>query len=113
LTVADFLFLKYTGIAPGLKNTWWFALLISLLAGAGITLGCGGASLTKRFMSAAAWGILTGVLYTLASAYFLQETSIVLDKLTINAAWHMFIFTLFSTIAAVVTELRLPDPHLK
>jgi hypothetical protein len=113
LGAADFLFLRYTGVVPGLKDTWWLVLLIAILCGAGVTLGCGGAVLSRRIISAAVWGILTGILYTAASAIFMQEGNLILGELAVTAAWRMFIFTIFGTIAAVVTELRLPDPNIK
>ncbi|UCH92976.1 MAG: hypothetical protein JSV88_22150 [Candidatus Aminicenantes bacterium] len=113
LGAADFLFMKYTGIAPGLKHTWWFALLITFLCGAGVTLGCGGAALSKRIVSAAIWGILTSLLYTAVSALLIQKGNIIPNELAVTAAWRMFIFTLLGTIAAMITELRLPDPNIK
>jgi hypothetical protein len=113
LGAADFLFLGYTGIVPGLKDTWWLVLLIAFLCGAGVTLGCGGAPLSKRIISAALWGILTGLIYTAASAIVMQEGNIIPGELALTAAWRVFIFTIFAASAAVVTELRLPDPDLK
>lgn len=113
LIAADFLFLRHTGIFPGLKDTWWLVLLIAFLCGAGVTLGCGGAVLPKRIISAAVWGILTGLLYTVVSAIVMQEGNIIPGELAITAAWRVFIFTIFGAMAAVITELRLPDPNLK
>ena len=113
LMAADFLFLKYTGIVPGLKDTWWFILAITILSGVGITLGCYGAALSRRILSALVWGILTGLLYTVGSALLIQKENILPGELAINAGWHVFIFALFSVTAAVVTELRLPDPFIK
>lgn len=112
LGATDFLFLRYTGIVPGLKDTWWLWLLIAFLCGAGVTIGCGGAALSKRFSSAALWGILTGFLYSAVSAIFVHTGPIIPGDLAVTVAWRVFIFTIFSTIAAVVTELRLPDPNL-
>jgi hypothetical protein len=113
LIAAGSLFLGYTGIAPGLKDTWWLVLLIAVLCGAGVTVGCGGAAISRRLVSAAVWGILTGLLYTAASVIVMQEGNIIPGELAITAAWRVFIFTIFATIAAVVTELRLPDPNIK
>jgi hypothetical protein len=110
LGAADFLFLRYTGIVPGLKDTWWLVLLIAFLCGAGVTIGCGGAALSKRLVSTAVCGVLTGLLYTAASAIFGQGGNIIPGELAVTAAWRVFIFTIFGTIAAVITELRLPNP---
>ena len=112
LITADFLFLRYTGTIPGLKDTWWLVLLIAFLCGAGVTIGCGGAPLSKRIISAAFWGILTGLLYTTASTIFMHTGPIIPGDLAVTVAWRVFIFPILSTIAAVITELRLPDPNL-
>ncbi len=112
LVAADFLFLEYIGIVPGLKDTGWLLLSVSILSGVGITLGCGGAALSRRILSALAWGVLTGLLYTAGTALLLQEGNILPGELAINAGWHVFILSLFSVIGAIITELRLPDPSL-
>lgn len=111
LGAADLLFLKYIGFMPTLKNTWWFALLIIVLCGAAITLGCGGAPLSKRFISAALWGVLTALLYTGVSAaiiFWVQHETVIVGDVLTNGAWRVFIFTLFAAIAAAFTELRPP-----
>jgi hypothetical protein len=113
LAAADLLFLGYTGIVPGLKDTWWLVLLIAILCGVGVTIGCGGAAFSRRILSAVVWGILTGLLYTVGSALLLQNGNILPGELAINTGWHVFILALFSVIAAVITELRLPDPNIK
>ncbi len=109
LGAVDFLFLRYIGFMPTLKDTWWFALLIIVVCGAAVTSGCGGAALSRRFISAALWGVLTAFLYTGVSAAIIsrvqQETIIVGDMVT-GGAWRVFIFTLFAAIAAAITELR-------
>jgi hypothetical protein len=93
---------------PGLRDTWWLALAISFLCGAGITLGCGGASLSKRFFSAALWGVLSGLLYIVISAFFVFPGLIASGDMVIGAAWRVFIFAIFSAIGAIYTEIRLP-----
>jgi hypothetical protein len=113
LGTADFLFLGYTGIVPGLKDTWWLMLLIAILCGVGVTIGCGGAAFSRRILSAVVWGIFTGLLYTAASVMVMQEGNIIPGELAVTAFWRVFIFTIFGTIAAAVTELRLPDPYIK
>jgi hypothetical protein len=115
LGAADLLFLKYIGFMPTLTDTWWFALLIIVLCGVAVTMGCGGAPISKRFISAALWGVLTALLYTSISAVIFpqvqQETVIVGDLIT-SGVWRVFIFTLFATIATAITELRPTTGHI-
>jgi len=113
LNLSDLVFFNYTGIMPGLRDTWWLALMISFLCGAGITLGGGGAPLSKRFISAALWGVFTGLLYMVVSAFFVFPGLITVGETVTGAAWRIFIFTIFSTIGAIYTELRLPPGHVE
>ncbi|HLP58317.1 MAG TPA: hypothetical protein VK186_05780 [Candidatus Deferrimicrobium sp.] len=113
LAAGDYLFLKYTGIMPGLRDTWWFALFIIFISAAGITIGCGGAPLSKRIISAVVWGVLTGLLYTLFSAYGVMHGNFFTNEIIMSGVWRVFIFTVLAPIGVIVTELRLPDPSLK
>jgi hypothetical protein len=113
LVFADSLFLKYMGVMPTLKDTWWLVVFISSLGGAGVTLGCGGAALSRRFISAALWGILTGLLYTNALMIFVAQAEIILGDVIASSAWRVFVFTVLATIGAMITELRLPDEEIK
>ncbi len=113
LGAADFFFLKYMGIMPTLKDTWWFALLIVIIGAAGVTRGCGGAALPKRIISAAVWGIVTALLYTLLSALWIMEGHFIVGEMITSGAWRVFIFTVLAAVSAAITELRLPDPDVK
>jgi len=112
LTAGDLLFLKYTGISPGLKDIWWFTLLISVVCGISITLGGGGASLKKRIISVAVWGVLTGLSYPLTVAFLSHQDIFITGDTFIKAGWYIFVLTLVGTISALITELKLPDPKL-
>lgn len=112
LTAADWGYLNYVGVMPTLKNTWWFALGLVYLCGAGVTMGAGGAVLSKRIISAAVWGIMAGIFYTLGVTFLLQTDAIILKDVITSGAWRVFIFAVFGTISAILTELRQPDPTI-
>ncbi len=101
--LADFAYLREVGQLPGLKDIWLLVIVVPLVCGAGVTLGCGGAKLGKRIVAAAICGILTGVIYTVVSAMINQD-----GGLAAGWAWRMFIFAAASAIGAFVTELKLP-----
>lgn len=108
LVFADSLFLKHIGVMPTLKDTWWLVVFISLLGGAGVTLGCGGALLSRRIISAVVWGVLVGLFYTAASVLFVLQGEIIVGEVVTVCLWRVFIFAVLAPIGAVVTELRLP-----
>jgi hypothetical protein len=112
LGAADFFFLKYFDIMPTLKDTWWFALLIVIIGAASVTLGSGGAALPKRIISAAVWGIVTALLYTLLSAFWVMEGNFIVGEVITGGAWRVFIFTVLAPVSAVIMELRLPAPNI-
>ncbi len=113
MTLADRLYMNYSGIIPVMKNTWWISIIICLFASAGITKGCGGASRAKRFIATSLWGVLTGILYTIGSYYFIFQPPFILRDILAESAWRIFIFAVIGTIWAVITELRKPAPDLK
>ena len=110
---ADFAYLSNHGNLPGLKDTWWLVLLVPLVCGAVVTLGCGGATLWKRIAAATVCGIAAGVFSTAVAATFnLGEPVIGVGLLAKSCVWRAFVFAVLSTIGAVVTELKLPEPQL-
>ena len=106
LGLADFIYLRNTGEIPGLRDIWWLVILAPLICGAAATLGCGGAALGKRVVTAAVCGVLAGALYAGISALLSYNGGIVA-----SSAWRMFIFAILSTIGAIATEIKLPDNY--
>jgi len=113
LGISDFIFLKNMGQSPGLINIWWLAILVPLFCGAGVTLGCGGAALWKRIVAAAVCGVVLAPLYTAISAILVQSHGTTFGEIARYCVLRVFIFAILSTVAAVVTEMRLPEPSQK
>jgi hypothetical protein len=86
-------------------------MVIPILCGIGVTLGCGGAKLWKRIVAAAISGGLIGILSTVAVAIINRGRAPVSD-LVILCAMHTFVSAVLATIGAILTELILPDPDL-
>jgi hypothetical protein len=110
--IADFIYLNKNNEMPGLSGIWWLVILVPLVCGSAITLGCGGADLWKRIVTAAVAGALTAILATAAAAVISKGQIAASSFITLSAT-HTFISTLLSMIGAIVTELILPDPDLK
>jgi hypothetical protein len=110
--LADFAYVSNMSVLPRLKQLWWLAGLLPLICGVVVTLGCRGAILWRRIVAATVCGAAAGLLYTAVSAAIGLSSGIAVGHLPGDCAWRVFIFPIFSTIGAIVTELKLPDPSL-
>jgi hypothetical protein len=110
--MADFVYLKTAGTLPDLAAIWWLAVLLPLVCGGLVTLGCGGAALGERFVGAAACGAAAGMLYTALPVLLNPGTAISAGSIAANCLWRVFLFSIFSTIGAIATELKIADPDL-
>lgn len=111
--IADILYLRHVGNLPDLKTIWWLSVLVPVLNGSIVTLGCGGASLGERIVGSALCGTMTGIVYTAISAWLDQHSGMALSLFGANCLWRIFIFSMFSILGTIVTELKLADPDLK
>jgi hypothetical protein len=108
---ADFLYLNKYNEMPGLSGIWWLVMLVPLVCGMAVTLGCSGAKLWKRIVTAAVAGASIGILAAVAAAV-ISRGQISASSVITQCAMHSFVSTLLSVIGAIVTELVLPDPDL-
>jgi hypothetical protein len=97
---------------PQLRDIWWLVILAPVLCGAAVTLGAGGAVLWRRIVTATVSGAAIGIFATVAAA-ILDHSDVATSKLMILCAMHTFASAVLATIAAVITEMMLPDPDLK
>ena len=108
---ADAVYQRLFGYLPSLKEIWPLALLLPLGAGAITTLYCGGAALYKRTISACLCGFFIAIFFTAALVILFGESSAVSDVVS-AFVWRVFIFSIFSTVGALITEMSLSDPDL-
>lgn len=101
-------YLQNVGNTPGLRDIWYLAILVPLACGGGVTIGCGGAKLWKRLVAATICGIALGLLYPIVSALLVEKMPI--GDIAKACVRPVFVFAIVSTIGAVITELRLPEP---
>ena len=111
--VADFTYFKNTGHLLALKTIWWLAVLLPILCGAGVTLGCGGATLWQRFIGAGVCGVSVGILSTAVPLILAPNADIPAADIVTGGVWKVFIFTIFSIVGAIAAELKLPDPEYR
>ena len=106
LGLADYIYLRNFGELPGLRDIWWLAVLATFICGAAVTLGCGGAALGKRIITAAVCGVLAGAIYAGISVFLSYDGGIVA-----SCIWRMFIFAILTTVGAISTEIKLPESY--
>ncbi len=114
LAFADCIHLLSAGQLPALHNIWWPLLLapVPILCGVAVTLGCAGAPLWKRIVSAAGSGAVVGLFYTAVSATLAGPDAVAPGQIAAACICRLFVFTLFAAVGAISTELKLPDPDL-
>ena len=108
--LADYTYLAQVGRVPSLRASWWLLVIMPLLCGSLTTLGCGGAALGRRVVAAALTGVLTALAATLVLAVLGSTSGVAATEALPVAVWRTFILTILSTLAAVFTELTLPEP---
>jgi hypothetical protein len=108
--LADSAYLRILGALPGLKEIWWLVALVPMLCGVAVTLGAGGAALSKRIIAATVCGALVGILYTAVTAILGYGGTIGVGEIATSCVWRVFIFTILSVIGVLLTEVNLPEP---
>ena len=104
----DYFFLSNGYDLHTIKEIWWLGISLSLILGSLITIYAGGLVFRKRIILATISGITVSILYSGISKYFGFEGQIITE-----GVWRFFIFAVFTTIGALITELELGDPDLK
>ena len=107
-----FYFTQSSGL-PGLKQIWGFALTIPLIGGVAVTLGAGGAEIRQRVIGAVLCGVIVGVSSTIVSAALTSGIQIGISEIAVNSLWRVFVFTIFSVIGVLITEINLPEPKVQ
>jgi len=104
--LADYIYMTNFDEMPVLRDIWPLVILAPLICGAAVTLGCGGAPLGKRIVTATVCGVLAGAIYAGISALLSYHGGIVA-----SCVWRMFIFAILTTIGAIATEIKLPESY--
>jgi len=120
LFTVGWIYFQQAGFFPSLKNIWWAALWIPLIAGAFITVWAGGANLSKRILMSAAGGGALALCYafldTALSVFVFSSGNEALSAMQflgqvgISALWKVFLFTFLSIVSSLVTETRRLKP---
>jgi len=111
LVFVDFFYIQDAGALPSNREIWWLLASLPLLNGAVVTLGCGGAAVWKRIVTAVLGGIAAATVCTIAVAVLRDDAAgISLGTFAKSWVWRSFILAVVSAIGAVIIELRLGEP---
>ncbi len=107
--LVDYLYIKIFKRLPNLTDIRLLAISIPLLCGCAVTLFARGAALSKRIISAIISGISISIFHTIFYTLFKMANQVKFSEIAIFCLWQVFIFTIFSTIGALLTEVKLPE----
>ena len=112
LALVDLSYIRRVGALPTNAEIWWLLATLPLVNGAVVTLGCGGAPVWKRIVTAVVGGIAAVTACTIiVAAVRVDEGGITLGMFAKTWVWRAFIFAVVSAIGAIITELRLGEPR--
>jgi len=118
LAAANCVYAHRAGCLPSLKDIWWMTVLVPIFCGTLITLTAGGTVFFRRVVQAFTGGAVMGVLYFLMHMLLGQwENFAGINPQAAEGAkwyglliWPAFLFSIFSAVGALLTELQLPEP---
>jgi hypothetical protein len=105
-------FFSRVGHLAELKDLWWLSILVPFISGVLITLGARGASLSKRIISSVFSAAMIA-LFTAISIFLWKQGALEIGLVIKHFLWDFFIFTIFSAVGTLLTELILRDPGIK
>jgi hypothetical protein len=106
---ADYYYYIHFGALPTLPQIVWLAAIAPFICGAVVTLGCRGAPMQKRIVAAAIAGVALGGLATALSVAISEDLLSTADIIAL-CIWRIFLFTILSSMGAIVTEISLGEP---
>jgi len=91
-----------------LKDVWYSAIFGPLLCGSLVTLGAGGASLSKRIIGGSLCGCLIGILSTVIPSVVGYGSGVGIADMVSHGIWRAFVGSVISSISVILTEIKLP-----
>jgi len=95
-----------------LNVLWHIGLVVGLGLGATVTLGAGGLTLGRRVAGTLLTALGTGLAYTIAATLLNNSYGLPATHALAAGTWWTFFVAILAVVAALITELSLPDPTL-
>ena len=96
-----------------LKKLWHIAIFGPLILGGLVTMGSGGAALSKRIIGGVVCGGLIGALSAAMPSMLGYGSAIDIADMISNGIWRAFVCSLMSAIGVILTEIKLPGAKTK
>jgi hypothetical protein len=115
LGLANWGFFHWKGHIPTFGEMWWVVIWIPIISSILVSFWAGGAKLPHRIWMGGLAGALIGLFYAMINTalrvilgpsgeeFIFQQ---ILGQTATSALWMMFVFTLLSTVAALIFEAR-------
>ena len=107
-SIADYASIGELQQFASLKKLWYIAIFGPLLCGGFVTLGAGGAALSKRIIGGIVCGGLIGALSTAIPSMLGYGSAIAPADMIANGIWRAFVCMIMSAIGVILTEIKLP-----
>lgn len=107
----DILIFRSTNSIPGLLDTWWAVIAIPFLSGAFITGFAGGLSFWARIRASLVFSAGAALAVTLIGRWVPEISALVESSLS-SGVWRVFLFTIFTVLGLIITEVFIPEPEL-
>ena len=107
-SIADYASIGAFQQLASLKKLWYIAVFGPLICGGLVTLGAGGATLSKRIIGGVVCGGLIGA-FSIAIPSMLEYGSIIASSdMIATGIWRSFVCSIMSGIGVILTEIKLP-----
>lgn len=109
LVIFDYLFFRRMLYISSIKDMWGLGILLSIVFGFFISMGCKGNSIPNRISQAVLWGFVGGILSKVTLLLF--NFNILFKDLLVDTAWRVFLLIIFAVIGLTVRELFIKNPN--
>jgi hypothetical protein len=106
--IADYASIGEVQQFASLKKVWYIAMFGPLMCGGLVTLGAGGASLSKRITGGIVCGILIGAVSAVIPSIIGYGSSLRISDMISNGIWRAFVCSIMSLFGVIMTEMKLP-----
>lgn len=104
----DYFSLHLNGELLAIKSLWYAGMIFPIMLGSFVMLTTGGLILWKRIVASVISAICVSILYTIISWQLGFAGNLFAEFI-----WRFFIFSVFSVIGSILTEISLDSPYLK
>jgi hypothetical protein len=107
-SIADYASIGAFQQFASLKKLWYIAVFGPFICGGLVTLGAGGAPLSKRIIGGVVCGGLIGAISTAIPSLSGYGSALAGSDMIANGIWRAFVCSIMAAIGVILTEIKLP-----